>query len=484
MNPMSVQRFLRVARLAVAAAAFALFLLAAGGIAGAFAGRFVAAQAGPAILRAAASGAVAALAVHAAVALLFGRLFCGWLCPLGLWQDVVWRLRRALRRRRPAREGAAAFARRSAVERAARCVAAGLCFGALACGFAGGFLALEPYSVAWRGAHAATRAGAALLGALAPLALVTALAAWRGRLFCTALCPVGAALGLLAKAAPFRIRMNERCVKCGACAAVCPSHCIDVENGAVDNGRCTRCLACIAACKVRGIAFAAPRRESDPAMNRRDRRTDGRAQDTPAFSASRRAFLKGAAALAAGLAAGAALAKIGAGRIAAAAKRALGILPPGAGDPARFASRCTGCLRCAQVCPSGIIRPAPGGVGPVRLDLSAGACQHDCHRCAEACPTGAIRRMPLAEKQRTKIAKVEFHATHCIVYQGESHFCGRCAEACPSEAIELRRNGAPKPPKADRCIGCGACQLACPGMHADDDPEGVVRKAMRVVSLE
>ncbi|MBQ6102382.1 MAG: 4Fe-4S binding protein, partial [Kiritimatiellae bacterium] len=181
---------------------------------------------------------------------------------------------------------------------------------------------------------------------------------------------------------------------------------------------------------------------------------------------------------------GAALAKLGAGKVAAAAKRALGILPPGAGDPARFASRCTGCLRCVGVCPSGILKPAEGGLGPVRIDLSAGVCAYDCHRCAEACPTGAIQRMPLEEKKRTKIAKVEFHATHCVVYQGESHFCGKCAEACPAEAIELRKNGAPKPPKPDRCIGCGACQLACPGMHADDDPEGVVRKAMRVVPLE
>jgi formate hydrogenlyase subunit 6/NADH:ubiquinone oxidoreductase subunit I len=120
----------------------------------------------------------------------------------------------------------------------------------------------------------------------------------------------------------------------------------------------------------------------------------------------------------------------------------------------------------------------------VRIDLSAGVCAYDCHRCAEACPTGAIQRMPLEQKRRTKIAKVEFHATHCIVFQGESHFCGKCAEACPTEAIELRKNGAPRAPKADRCIGCGACQLACPGMHADDDPEGVVRKAMRVVPLE
>ena len=359
---------------------------------------------------------------------------------------------------------------------------AGLCFGAIAAGAAFGFLAFEPYSVAWRSAHAALR-GAAFAGALLPLAAVTALAAWRGRLYCTALCPVGALLGLLSKKAAFRMRLGPECVKCGACAAVCPSHCIDVESGEIDDSRCTRCLACVSACKVRGIGYAPAFGPGRGGKTADSPRPAPRAAEGPAFSPSRRAFLKRAAVLAAGFAAGFALVRAGAGKAAAAARRALGILPPGAGDPVRFASRCTSCLRCVGACPGRVLRAPENGIGPVRLDLSGGACLAGCHACAEACPTGAIRRMPIGEKRRTRIASVEFHATHCVVFQGDGQTCGKCAEACPAGVIGLRKNGAPRIAHPDRCVGCGACQLACPGMHGEDDPEGVVRKAMRVVPL-
>ena len=406
------------------------------------------------------------LAILALATLLFGRVYCAVVCPLGIWQDIVARTAKLpFRRRRRGRERSDAFARRSAVEAVVRLVFAGVVFGMLAAGFAAGFLALDPYSIAWRGAWG-VRSGARLAGALAPLAVVTALAAWRGRLFCTALCPVGTVLGLLSRRSPARVRFTDACVKCGACAAVCPSHCIDVEGGVVDSGRCVRCLACVSVCKVRGIQFSA---------------AAGRTRDIP-FSASRRAFLKGTAALVAGLAAGAALAKAGARRVGEVAKRALGIVPPGAGSAGRFAGKCTGCPRCVGACPGRIIRPAQGGLGPVRVDLSGGHCVHDCHRCAAVCPTGAIRRLPLEEKKRTRIAQVEFHADHCVVFQTEE-WCGRCADACPTGALSLRRNGTPKVAHPERCIGCGACQEVCPGWHADDDPPDAVLKAMRVVPL-
>ena len=482
MKPTPAQTCLRAVRLAAGAAAFALFLLAAGGLAGRLAhragafwlrdasGGVVAAQAGPALLRCVASfsaGTLAVALVHALVALLFGRVFCSVLCPLGIWQDIVGRLARVGRgRRRRAKESSAAFARRASRERLVRYVATGLCFGALAMGASAGLLALEPYSNAYRGAHSLLR-GPFLWGAVALPLAVTALAAWRGRLYCTALCPVGTALGLLARAAPFRMRLNGSCVKCGACASACPSRCIDVAGGTVDNERCVRCLACVSVCRVRGIGYGAA--------------CSGMVRDVP-FSASRRAFLKGGLALAAGLAAGATLARTGLRRMASVARRALGILPPGAGNPERFAAKCTGCLRCVGVCKGRILQPAPGGFGPVRVDLSRGACQYHCHHCAEACPTGAIRRMPRPEKQRTRIAQVEFHADHCIVFQAEE-WCGRCVDACPTGAISLRRNGTPKVSHPERCIGCGACQLACPGWRASDDPPGAPPKAMRVAPL-
>ena len=190
------------------------------------------------------------------------------------------------------------------------------------------------------------------------------------------------------------------------------------------------------------------------------------------FSGSRRAFLVNAGILAAGAAAGAALAGAGLGKLAEAAKR-FKILPPGAGNSARFAAKCTACQLCTANCPSKIIVPAPGGDGPVSLDLSRGACKFDCSRCSDVCPTGAIRPLKLKEKQRTKIAEAKFHPRNCIVFQ-EGTQCGRCAKACPTGAIVLRKNGTPRPVKADLCIGCGACQEVCPAE----------RKAMVVSEIE
>jgi len=164
-------------------------------------------------------------------------------------------------------------------------------------------------------------------------------------------------------------------------------------------------------------------------------------------------------ALAAGLAAGVVLAKTGMTKVHEFAKR-FKILPPGAGSAERFASRCTGCQLCTANCPAKIIVPAPGGTGPVSLDLSRGSCQYDCRRCSQVCPTGAIRPLTLKTKQHTKIAEARFHPQTCIVFQ-DGTGCGRCAKACPTGAISLRRTGAPRL-NVKLCIGCGACSLVCP----------------------
>lgn len=213
----------------------------------------------------------------------------------------------------------------------------------LAFGWTALFLLLDPYSNFGR------IAGSFTAGSVIPLIVIVILAVWKKRIYCTAICPVGTLLGLIAKHGVFRLRLTDRCVKCGMCVKVCPAGCIDPHNGTLDNERCVRCMNCVSACRLQAVKFALPERK------------------TPPVDQARRAFLINGGVLVAGVAAGMVLAKTGMGKLAEYAKRFL-ILPPGAGDAERFAARCTACQLCTANCPAKIIVPAPGGNGPVSLD--------------------------------------------------------------------------------------------------------------------
>lgn len=427
----------KIARTAAALAVLLLFTLAFSGFGGLLA-LSAHLQFGPALascFAAFSAGALATVLGIAILTLLFGRVYCSVLCPFGTLQELI---ALPLRRRKTIVPNLPPL----------RYLIAGLVFGALAAGWAGGFLLLDPYSNFGR------IIGAFLAGGFIPLAVIAALALWKRRIFCTALCPVGTLLGLLAKLSLFRLRFTSQCVKCGRCAAACPAGCIDPRSGRIDNERCLRCLNCIAVCGFHGLAFSRPEPQEVP------------------VDPSRRAFLLHGGMLIAGLAAGAVLVRTGLSRLAELPRR-FGILPPGAQDAERFAAKCTSCQLCTMNCPAKIIVPAPGGTGPVSLDLNRGACRYDCNLCTQLCPTGALRPLTLPEKQRTKIAEAKFNPRNCIVFQEEEE-CGRCATACPVRAITLRGNGTPRPVNTELCIGCGACQEVCPA------PE----KAMTVHEIE
>ena len=409
--------------------AAAVFLLAFGFAFSGFAGmsvQFLHIQLGPALVKCAAAFSLGTLAIVLGIALftfLFGRFYCSVFCPFGILQDAAGFLSRRKAKAVPDHAKT-------------RCAIAGIVFGLLLCGWSGGFLLLDPYSNSGRIFASFT------LGGLIPPVLIVLLAVWKKRIYCTTVCPVGALLGLFAKHGFFKLVINEKCVKCGKCVQGCPSGCIDIVNGIIDNGRCVRCMNCISSCPLNSIGFAAQKRRDVP------------------VDESRRAFLISGGILIAGLAAGAALAKTGLGKIGEFARR-FKILPPGAGSAERFAAKCTACQLCTVNCPAKIIVPAPGGDGPVSLDLSRGACRFDCNRCTQVCPTGALKPLTLEQKQKTKIAEAKFNPRTCIVFQ-EGEPCGHCASVCPVQAITLRKNGTPRPVDTARCIGCGACQEVCP----------------------
>lgn len=431
------KRLPRIARIGAAV----IFMIAAGFAFSGFGGKvaeLLHVQFGPALLKCVAAFSLGTLIIVLGIALLtllFGRFYCSVFCPFGILQDVAGFLSRRKAKVLPN-------------YRKTRYAVAGIALGLLLCGWSGGFLLLDPYSNFGRIFASFT------LGGMIPLGLILLLAVWKKRIYCTTICPVGTLLGLLAKYGVFKLAITGKCVKCGQCVKVCPSGCIDVTSGTIDNERCVRCMNCVSSCPLGGVNFVAPKKREVP------------------VNESRRAFLISGGVLLAGVAAGVVLAKTGLGKLEEIARR-FKILPPGAGSAERFAAKCTACQLCTANCPAKIIVPAPGGDGPVSLDLSRGACQFDCNKCSQLCPTGALTPLTLAQKQKTKIAEAKFNPQKCIVFQGGEP-CGHCAAACPVHAITLRKNGAPRPVDTKLCIGCGACQEACPAQE----------KAMTVHEIE
>jgi ferredoxin len=449
-------------------------------------------QPGPALVGAVqglAWAAVGLLLIGLATA-LWGRVFCSFLCPLGTYQDIVARVA-AWCRGRPVRVHWAAASdgvRFGVLLAVAGTAAAGLLLPlALLDPFAsfGRAAAALAHPVATAGnnltAGALETAGVyalprvespglgwpGLLAGAGALLLVGAMAARRGRLFCNTLCPVGTALGLVARIAPFRVRIDpSSCTHCGKCAIACKAGCIDLKTYAVDASRCVACFDCVPLCPEGGIGPWQPRTRVDPPVRLR-----------AGVDLQRRALLGGAVTVLA--AAAGPLAR----RVAALDRPGAGIAcgapvaPPGAGGVDRLARTCVACQLCVAACPTGVLRPAwleygASGLLRPRLDYRAAYCDYECVRCTEVCPTGALTRLAPPEKKALQLGRVRFLETLCVVVTDWTA-CGACAEHCPTGAVRMVPwEGDLTLPELDPevCVGCGACEHACPV-----EPERAIR---------
>lgn len=425
-------------------------------------------------------GVVAALVV---MTLLFGRIYCSVVCPLGVMQDLVsWVAGKRTKNR----------FRYSPAITWLRWVMLAIFVVALVAGIGSLAALLEPYSAfgriassllapLWQWgnnllAYVAERAdsyafytvdvwlrsGLTLLVAAVTF-VVLAVLAWRnGRTWCNTACPVGTVLGALSRFSLFKPRFDaSKCNGCKLCARNCKASCIDPAAHAIDYSRCVACMDCLGKCRQGAITYSLRPQAAPTAI-----------AEKPA-DASRRNFL-----LVAGLfaysVAKAQEKKVDGGLALIEDKkvpeRATPLVPPGAGSFRHFAQHCTGCQLCVSVCPTQVLRPSGKLMTLLQPEMSyeRGYCRPECTKCSEVCPAGAIRPLSVEDKSATQIGRAVWVRENCVVVT-DGVKCSNCERHCPTAAIHMvhldpKDTTSPLIPAVNeaRCIGCGACENLCP----------------------
>ena len=413
--------------------------------------------------------------------LVFGRIYCSVICPLGVFQDVLARLRRKKNKYNYSKE-----------VKWLRYPVLVLFVIALVAGVGAVFQLLAPYSSYGRIATMIFQPiwmlGNNVLGTIAEradsyvfytvdvwmkslpvlvIALVTLvilfILAWRGgRTYCNTICPVGTILSFLARFSFLKIRFDaDKCKNCSMCSKNCKAACIDYKTHSVDYSRCVVCGNCIDKCKFGALKYASRASSASQARN-------------ASIDASKRSFL-----IAGALASTAALAqkkeKLMDGGLAeledkVTPERQTPLTPPGSLSFDHFAQHCTGCQLCVSECPNDVLRPSTDLMHLMLPTMSyeRGHCRPECTRCSEVCPAGAIKLVDKPEKSSIQIGHAVWIKKNCVVLTDEVE-CGNCARHCPAGAIEMvpldeNDEESPMVPAINEtaCIGCGACEYVCP----------------------
>ena len=437
-------------------------------------------------------GIVAALVV---LTLLFGRVYCSVVCPLGIMQDIFSWFRGKFRKKERYRfsySPAKNWLRYTLLV----LFAAGLALGAHAV-----VLLIAPYSaygriaanlfapiyqwgnnlLAWIAERADSYAfysvdvwirSASTFVIAAVTLVVIGVLAWRnGRTWCNTVCPVGSILGVFSRYSMFApVIDTEKCRNCGLCGKRCKASCIDTKEHKIDYSRCVACMDCIDTCRDGAVKYRFRWIKDFSGATGKDKVP---VQEEKADQ-GRRAFLVSGVIAGTAVAAKAQDMKVDGGLAAISRadkpERQTPLVPAGSLSLKNFSDHCVACQLCVSACPNHVLRPSTDLYTLMQPQMSyeRGYCRPECTTCSDICPAGAIRPVSVEEKSSIQIGHAVIDLDLCVVNTDEVK-CGNCARHCPAGAIRMvRKDPADKDSlmiptvNEERCIGCGACENLCP----------------------
>lgn len=285
--------------------------------------------------------------------------------------------------------------------------------------------------------------------------------AWKsGRTWCNNICPVGTILGWLAQFSIFKPIINtEKCNGCGKCARNCKASCINPKEHRIDHSRCVTCFDCIENCRQGAIQYV-----KRPRLQKQGETNDEK------IDSSKRNFMTTSALFIAGAAMDAKAKKVDGGLAVIEDKkipvRNISPKPAGSLSVKHFTNHCTACQLCVSACPNQVLRPSINLEHLMQPEMSfeLGYCRPECNKCASVCPAGAIQPISIEEKSSIQIGYAVFDKENCVV-KNDGVPCGNCARHCPVGAILMveQEDGKKYPAiNTEICIGCGACENLCP----------------------
>ncbi len=251
------------------------------------------------------------------------------------------------------------------------------------------------------------------------------------RFWCRVICPLGAMLGIFANRSLMRIQVNDNCTACGDCEKFCQGAAdVSIKNG-FKTSECMYCFNCMNICphNALDVQWTTPVQPQLAILSFKNTLKKVTPLPRQKLDLSKRTW---AASFGVGI-----LSYLGF-RSSLWEKRSspLAIRPPGSVKEEDFLRKCIKCSECMKVCPKNFLHPAfletgiegmftPIGIGKL------GYCEHTCNACGQVCPTQAIQKLPLYKKQELRIGLAVIRKDKCLTYASQTP-CIVCEEHCPT----------------------------------------------------